>query len=210
MKGFANINTSEVFNGNPYVSNPHLMQISPYKEIYNRDKTKDKKKASNDFYAIWIMSCPDEDENKWIRVSEEKRKSIVAESHKVNWEDSLIVQGIKDYPEKCMGIAEKTLKGIQDKLLERDAFLKASPYTNDIYARDANGNYVSKGNTFLVDKLSPEKIDKMLRETAALYKELSEAQKLFALDKDNKLAAIRGGRDQTDMESGDLWRDYEV
>jgi hypothetical protein len=205
MSNFTSIISSEIFEGNPFINNPHLKHISPYKEIYDRDKSKDKRKSSNEIYAIFIMTSPDEEENKYIKLSEEKRKELVETHFKINWNDKLIIEGLKDYPKKCMSIAELTLQGIQNKILERDAFLKSCPYTNDIYAKDSNGNFIAKGNTFLIDKLPPEKIDKMLRETAALYKEYSEAQKFFRIEKDNLI--IRGGRMATDMESGELYTD---
>lgn len=205
MTNFINIVTSEIFEGNPFDNNPHLKFIEPYKSIYNRDKTKDKKKASNEMYAIYIMSSPDEDTNKWIKLSEEKRKEIVSATFKIDWEDSLIKNAIEDYPSKCMTLAEVTLKGIRDKLSERDKFLKSCEYTANPYAKDSNGNYIAKGNTFLEDKLRPEKIDTMLKASQSLYKELAEAEKLFKIEKDNLI--IRGGRMPTDLENGELFRD---
>lgn len=204
---FVNMVTAELFVGDPYSGNPHLKYIEPYKTLYNRDKSKDKKKACNEFYAVYIMSSPDEDTNKWIKLSEEKRKEVVAAQFKIDWEDKIIKECINDYPSKCMSFAEVTLKAIRDKLDERDKFLKNSPYTTDIYARDKEGNYISKGNTFLVDKLSPDKIDSMIKTTAALYKELSEAEALFKIEKEN--LQIRGGRRPTDTETGELYKDVD-
>lgn len=207
MSNFVNIVTSEIFEGNPFDNNPHLKYIEPYKSIYNRDKSKDKKKASNEMYAIYVMSSPDEDTNKWIKLSEEKRKEIISASFKVDWNDDLIKSAIVDYPQKCMTLAEVTLKGIRDKLSERDTFLKSCKYTADTFARDVNGNYIAKGNTFLEDKLRPEKIDTMLKASQSLYKELAEAEKLFKIEKDN--LSIRGGRMPTDLENGELFRDLD-
>jgi len=207
LSNFVNINTAELFVGNVLSGNPHLQYIEPYKTLFSRDKSKDKRKASNEFYAIYIMCSPDEDTNKWIKLSEEKRKEIVALSFKVDWEDKVIKQCIEDYPTKCMSFAEVTLKTIRDKLAERDKFLKSTPYTTDIYARDVNGNYISKGNTFLVDKMAPEKIDVMIKATSALYKELAEAEATFKLEKEN--LQIRGGRRPTDAETGELYKDIE-
>lgn len=204
---FIDIATQEIFVGNPFENNPHLKFIEPYKSIYNRDKSKDKKTASNEMYGVFVMCSVDETVNKWSKLSEDKRKEIVSENFKIKWDDKLIKEAISDYPAKCMTLAERTLKGIRDKLTERDKFLKDSPYTTDIYARDKDGNYISKGNTFLVDKLSPEKIDAMLKTTASLYNELASAEKLFNVEKDN--LRIRGGRQRTDFEDGTLFQDYE-
>lgn len=204
---FINIVRSEVFVGNPFVNNPHLTIISPYKEIYDRDKSAEKVKASNEIYAIWVMSSPDEKENVWIKLSEEKRKEIIGKNVKINWEDKYIKEGISLYPELCMSIAEKTLKSIQHKLLERDKFLKSSPYTMDYYKKDDSGNYVSRGNSFVLSSLPPKEIDAMIKLTVPLYEELSNAQKLFAIEKDNIM--IKGQRRVTDFEDGSLFSEYE-
>ena len=203
---FVNITVAEIFEGNPFINNSHLKYIEPYKSLYDRDKSKDKKKASNEFYAIFIMSSADESINKWMKLSEEKRKEIVSNHFKVDWEDKLIKDCIADYPTKCMGIAEKTLKAIQDKLLERDRFLKNCPYLEDVYMRDDEGKMISRGNSFAKIEMTPDKIDKMISNSAALYKELFECQKLFAIEKDN--ISIRGQRRATDTEDGTLFADY--
>lgn len=205
---FVDIVSSEVFVGNCYESNPHLKMIEPYKSIYLRDKTKDKRKANDEFYAIWTMCSPDETENKWIKLSEEKRKEIIAENVKIDWKDELIIEGIKDYPSKCFTIAERTLKSIQDKLTERDFFIKASPYTMDYYMKDVDGKYVSRGNSFVLSSLPPKEIDAMVKLTTPLYEELAKAQRLFAITKDEM--KIRGGRRETDMEDGSLFQDYTL
>lgn len=203
---FVNISAAEVFQGNPYLANPHLTMIEPYKSIYNRDKSKDKKRASNEFYAIWVLVSPDESENKWMKISPERVKEIIAEVIKIDWNDELIIEAIKDYPTKCFTIAEKTLKGIHDKLLERDKFLKDSPYTMDYYMKDSKGGYVSKGNSFVLSSLPPKEIDIMIKNSVPLYKELAEAQKLFSITKDEM--KIRGSRKATDLEDGTLFADY--
>lgn len=204
---FVDIVASEVFVGNPYINNPHLMFIEPYKTLYDRDKSKDKKKASNEFYSIFVVSSPDEKENRWMKLSDEKKKEIIAENFKIDWDDEVIKQGIIDYPSKCMGIAERTLRAIQDKLLERDKFLKESPYTMDYYKKDEFGKYISRGNAFVFSSLPPKEIDSMIKLTTPLYEELAKAQKLFAIEKDN--ISIRGQRRATDFEDGSLFSDYD-
>ena len=205
---FVNVVSSEVFTGNPYEGNPHLKHIEPYKTIYERDKSKDKLKACQEFYAIWLMSSPDEEENKWMKLSSDKKKEIIAFEFKVDWKDPLIDEAIKLYPSLCMSHAERSLKTVRDKIDERDAFLKANPYTNDYYAKDANDQYIAKGNSFVYKYLTPKELDAMTKTTSSLFKELSEAEKLFKLEKDNY--RIRGGRKATDFEDGSLFQDYDV
>ena len=208
MGQFCIITTAEIFEGNPFVNNPHLKHIEPFKTLYDRDKSKDKRRASDEFYAMFVMCSPDENVNKWIKLPEEERKVIVEKSLKINWEDSVFQKCLKEYPNLCMTTAEKTLLTIRNKLLERDQFLKNSPYTSDVYARDLNGNYISKGNTFLVDKLSADKIDAMIKSSTGLYKELADAEKMFNIDKDN--FSIKGQRRVTDTEDRTLWNNYDV
>jgi len=78
-----------------------------------------------------------------------------------------------------MSHAERSLKTVRDKIDERDAFLKANPYTNDYYAKDENGHYIAKGNSFVYKYLTPKELDAMTKTTSSLFKELSEAEKLF-------------------------------
>jgi len=205
---FVDIVASELFQGDPFSANPHLTIIEPYKTLYLRDKSKDKKIACNEFYAVWVICSPDEQENKMLKMSEEKRKEIIAESIKINWNDPIIKKCIEDYPTKCFTIAERTLKGIQDKLVERDIFLKASPYTMDYYMKDGEGKYVSRGNSFVLSSLPPKEIDAMVKLTTPLYDELAKAQRLFAISKDEM--KIRGSRRPSDMEDGSLFQDYET
>jgi len=204
---FVDIVASEIFVGNPFINNPHLMYIEPYKTIYNRDKDKTKRKSSDEIYAIFCMVSPDEKENLWMKFSEEKRKEIIASNVKINWEDKIIKEALIDFPINCIGVAGKTLKAIQDKLIERDKFLKACPYLEDVYMRDDEGKMISRGNSFAKIEMTPDKIDKMISNSAALYKELYECQKLFAIEKDN--ISIRGQRRATSLEDGSLFADYD-
>lgn len=208
MGQFCIVTAAEIFEGNPFVNNPHLKHIEPFKTLYDRDKTDDKRRASNEFYAMFVMCSPDESVNKWIKLPEEERKEVVKKNIKIDWEDKTFKECLEIYPQLCMTIAEKTLKGIHDKLIERDKFLKESPYTMDYYMKDVNGVYVSRGNSFVLSSLPPKEIDVMIKNSVPLYKELSEAQKLFNIDKDN--FSIKGQRRVTDTEDGTLWSGYDI
>jgi len=204
---FVDIKACEVFESNPFINNNHLKYIEPYSQLYERDKSKDKKRASNEFYAIWVLNSPDEQENKYLRLSKDKIKKLVEERFKIDWEDKLFKQCLEDYPSKIMTIPERALSAIQQKVLEREHILRTEKYPDDIYKKDEQGKYIKAGNTFMKVTYTHDVLDGMLKTSSLIMKDYKECAKMFAIEKDN--ISIRGQRRATDFEDGSLFSDYD-
>jgi len=204
---FVDIVACEVFEGNPFINNPHLKYIEPYSKLYDRDKSKDKKKASNEFYTVWILNSPDEQENKYLRLKKERVKEMVDNIFKFDWEDKIFKQCLEDYPAKIMTIPERALSAIQQKVLEREHILRTEKYPDDIYKKDEEGRYIKAGNTFMKVTYTHDVLDGMLKTSSLIMKDYKECAKMFAIEKDD--ISIRGQRRATDLEDKSLFADYD-
>lgn len=198
---FIDCKVSDVFENNIYDLNPHLKYIPIYKDIYERDKSKNKEKASTEIWSVFIMECVDEETNKYIKYDNETKLQIIKDK-KVNIEDELIVKARKRYSVDLMSKAEKSLKSMYEQLEQRENFLLANPYTVQWYDIDDKGNPKKAGNTLVPKYLKPNERDKMVLETEDLYNALKRSQDLFVKDKNNR--RVVGGRTESLSEQGKL------
>jgi len=198
---FIDCTVSDVFENNIYDLNPHLKYIPIYKDIFERDKSKNREKASTEMWSVFILECVDEELNKYIKYNIEDRMQIVKDK-KVNVEDELFIKARERYSIDLMSKAEKTLKDMYAQLDDRADFLKKNPYTVEWFAVDSKGLPMKAGNTLVPRFLKPNERDKMILDTEDIYLSLKRSQDLFVKDKNNR--RVVGGRTESLSEQGKL------
>lgn len=198
---FIDCTVSDVFENNIYDLNPHLKYLPIYKDIFERDKSKDKTKSSNEMWAIFILESFDEETNKYLAYPIDLRLQVIKEKE-VNIEDELWKKAKERYSIDLMSKAEKSLKAIYEQLDARKEFLDANPYTVQWYDIDEQGKPMKAGNTLVPKYLKPAEKDKMVLETEDLYNALKRSQDLFVKDKNNR--RVVGGRNESLSEQGKL------
>ena len=119
---------------------PELKVAGPFKKIYTSDKTRGKSSSSKLSWCIVLI---------WDKKSKSSNKAKVTE--------------LKEWYLKCNEtLAMRTLRGILEKLEERDKFLRNTPYDDPV--SEFNENYGVSDWAKRIDT-----IDKMLANTDKIY-----------------------------------------
>lgn len=167
-----NWNTDE----NYWLMNPIMKTIGVFNNLYKKDKSKAKAQSSKLMWAIAIY-CDSNEENPWRNLAEAEKKELIAEDFlndpKFNWEHPEIIELINTYDKYCLTVAERHLKDLQNKALERGEFIKKVPYSLDTY----EDGKVLKGTAAQLDTMIVNSI-KLFQQLEAIeaqiYKEKAE------------------------------------
>lgn len=164
---FTNITKKTNPNTDFWELNPQIQYISPFNKL--KDAFKD---SSQHMWAIFFMSDPDEDVNKFYRYDLEKRKQNIQNFYpNIKWKDALFIECLEAYPYECMTAVQRSLKEMQDSLKQRAKFLITTPYTLDTSA----------------------KLDAMHTKTDKIYDQLEKAHQKFQKQKEEEVR-VYGGR----------------
>lgn len=170
--------------------NPQIQYLSPF----NKLKEKFTKDSSQHMWAIFFMSDPDEDINKFYRYDLSKRKEQINNIYsKIKWDDPLFKECLEAYPFECLNAIQRALKDELDSLRQRARLIKDTPYTLDETIIE-NGRAVNVKGTAI-------QLDKMRKDTAKIYEALEEAQNKFFKQKEEEVR-VRGGRAESFSEKG--------
>ncbi len=131
-------------NTNFWNVNKEFKVFKTFKELFDKDKSKDKIASSN---LMWALAHLYEREgNRLIKMSVDDRKQIIAEDilgdPQFNWEK---YQKLMDYYNNtCIDSLDRTISSLEDKLDERNKFLIDTKYNlqtakilDDIFASTA-------------------------------------------------------------------------
>jgi hypothetical protein len=182
-----NWNTDE----NYWLLNPVMKTIKVFNELYKKDKSKGKAQSSKLMWAIALYADTNE-ENPWRNLPEKEKKDLIAADYlndsDFNWEHPDIVEFISTYEKYCLSVAERHLKDLKNKALERGAFIKKVPYSLDSY----EDGKVLKGTA--------SQLDTMIVNSIKLFQQLEaiEAQ----IYKENAEGVGRGGATESASEKG--------
>lgn len=163
---------------NFWEQNGQLSIIYPFSKIYNLDNGGDE--SSKMMTTIFLMADPDEDKNKFARMSEDMRRKEISENYypDIDWENPLLKEGIEKYPELCLSAIARTLKTVKESLARRAEFLRTVIYTEDNIA----------------------KIDTAISKNLKIYEDFEAIEQKFITQE--KTGKIRGGRKQSYREKG--------
>lgn len=161
--------------------NPQIQYLSPFNKL--KQEFTD---SSQHMWAIFFMSDPDEDINKFYRYDLTKRKNQIDNYYsKIKWEDPLFQECLEAYPFECMNAIQRSLKDEMDSLRQRAKLIKETPYTLD--QSDEHGKKIIGTAT---------QLDRMRKDTPKIYEGLEEAQQKFFKQRDEEVR-VRGGRKES-------------
>lgn len=174
---------------------PSLKVAGPFKDIWKKDRTRGKDRSSKIAWCIALI---------WDRKSEFYNLEIGGKYCKITLvftdylgdeefyeKEKELVNKLRDfYIETTTTVAQRTLVGIEEKLKERDRFMRRTPY--DMGTQGEKGNWV--GGT--VDTL-----DKMMANTDKVYSLYDKARKV--VDQEMQQATM-GGAEQSLSDSGEI------
>jgi hypothetical protein len=167
-------------NENFWELNPHLIYVKPFSKKYNADPHPDKIQSSKDMWCIVWMIEPDEDENKYYRLSESERLDVCLEFNPAFDVNNEITEDcMKSYPDLCLTVEAQSYKIAKDFLVKRNEFLKTADYNFD--TMNSLENAVAK-------------TPKILEDFAKVEREYLQSK--------NKDSRVRGGRQPTAREKG--------
>jgi len=150
---------------------PQLKAIEPFATLYKNDKSKGKSNSSLLMWAIALFTDP---ESRLSKLSKARKQEIIQKDYYkglLNWDK--YKEHIDIYKSLYTSQAVRSLVNWEEKLQERDAFLKEVPYSLD----------------------TGETLDKMLANTSKLY-DLYE-KILEKLKEEESEGVTKGGRTES-------------
>ncbi len=113
---------------------PQLRLIDDFKELYKNDKSRGKKDSSQLMWAIALLI--DKSVNNAFRnlPEDEKKEQLATHFLKIenfDWNSDRVQKYIKTYKNMCLSQAERSLIAWEEKMKERDEYLKSTPYNLD-------------------------------------------------------------------------------
>ena len=184
---FTNITKKTKPEENFWELNPQIQYISPFNEL--KDKFKD---SSQHMWAIFFMSEPDEDINKFYRYDLEKRKLQINNFYsKIKWDNKLFTECLEAYPFECLNTVQRSLKDELDSLKKRSKLIRETDPTLD-YTDPSSGKTL---------KGTAGQLDTMRTKSEKIYDQLEKAMLKFNKQKEDEVK-VYGGRSQTASEKG--------
>jgi len=172
--------------------NPQLLAAGPFKTIHDSDKTPGKAFSSRLAWSIALCFDP---KSKYYNLPEEDRVQLI---FKETFEDETYpkkntqkFEELREFYRKLNETpAQRALRGVEDKLMERDKFIKETPYTL--------GDRGDRG--FIYG--TADDIDKMMGNTVKIWELYEKARKLVS-DEQQQGTAL-GGSQQSLTDTGDI------
>lgn len=169
---------------------PEALSLKPFKRIWDRDKSDDKRKAIQDLSYIYFFSDPRSDYQYIIDKDDRKKAIMEGEGINKQWNpDKTILEGIKLY-ESMQPVSALLLKDTRN-LVDR---LRNYLQNIDLEAVDKNGKPIFALNTLTATiGQIPQLVTKLKEAEIAVAKDINEQSKargqgdLSILDEDINL-----------------------
>ena len=175
-------------NNNFWEFNPQYKVI--FKDLYSKDKSKNKDKTSTLMWGLLLYVHPKSDFYNLPDKEELIAKDIFKDS-KFKWED--YTDTIKKIKDITLSQAEKSLVVWDETLKKRDKFIHSQEFTLDTYIEDPE-----TGRQKLL-KGTADQLDKMLANTVKLYDEYTKILKQLTEEEQTK---GKGGNPISLMDAG--------
>ena len=176
--------------------NPQIQYIEPFNQLYNIDDGGEK--SSKYMYCVVFFCDPDEQENKYFRMSEQVRKKNLKNYFpEVNWENPLFLNAVEAYPFECMDSIKRALKEELESAKERAKLISDTEPTLDGYMVDSKGAYIyDKSGKPIWIKGTAKQLDDMRKSTAKIYDDIDRTIEKYMSKKADEIR-VKGGRKQT-------------
>lgn len=157
--------------------NPHVRYLTKFKDLYEKDKSKDKTKSSRQMWAVVLFV---DTRSPFRRMEETQRKIEVLNylGNSSTWEE--IEPYFKPYEEACLSEKQQLFKSWGDKLRTREQFIRATDY---------------KATTFKM-------LDEMMSQTEKMWKMYANVEK--DMIEEEQQARIKGGRKRSKSERKEI------
>jgi hypothetical protein len=159
--------TLEDIDNNYWEVYPQAKAAGPYKKLYTSDKTRGK---SNSSKIAWCIRLIWDRSSEYFNLEEDEKINLIFNDvmgspyHETH--ESLITELTEFYIKTNTTAAKRTLTGIEEKLIERDRFIKRTPYElGELTERGYVGGTV-------------DTLDKMMANTYKLYELYNKARVL--------------------------------
>ena len=191
------------YNLNFLELNPQLALIAPFRELHERDTTKDKSYSSMEMWCVFMYCDPTYD-NKIYRLPRDKKLDAIKFYHKdFDKDEELIAKCITEYDIHCLTSAARAFKEEEVSLLKRAEFIQNAPYTFDEIATNRQGEYMyTRQGSPIVIKGTAKDLDAMRKNTLTIYKQYEEVKKMF--EEEQGELRVHGGRKESIFEKGEL------
>lgn len=178
MSSFSTINKSQ--SGNFWELNPHMIYVNPFSDLYLADKTKSKEQSSKDMWCVLWLTDPDEEVNKYYRISDKEERLNICKSFNPLFDEEhpLILEALEKYPFLCLTADELAYKLQKDQLIEISQFLSKQPISLETVGE----------------------IIKLKSQMPKIYQDFEKIEKMFQKNKSE--SRVWGNRKQTAREKG--------
>jgi len=172
MQNFVNIG-----NGDPdqdwWELNPWMKYYKPYSEVYEKAK-----ESSKWMWVIFFLCDPDEEQNKYYRMTEKERIEMLSETYlkKHNWNDPLFVKCKLSYPFDCMSAVKRAYKQEKDQLVKRAQLIADTELTLD-------HTDVVEGKTVTI-KGTATQINTLQKDALKVYENYEKIEAKFIAEKE--------------------------
>lgn len=157
--------------------NPQFLATSPFKELYNSDKSRNKKNSSNIMWAISLCYHPESD----IYYMSDKENRVFDMIKDKSFKLDDYFNHIEVFKDMCLSQAQKSLISWEEFMVKRDKFIKTQEYNMD----------------------TGLDLDKMASATAKLYQDYFKIKKEVDEEKlSNKTG--RGGKQLSLSDAGEI------
>ena len=182
MNTFINVKKEFKPNLNFWELNPHLRYVRPFSELYAEDTSKDKDTSSKHMWCVFYLSEPDENINLYYRLPLDQLIDTCKNFNpNFDYDNELIQNCIKEYPETCLTVMERMLKITKDLFKKRTLFLKEADY----------------------DFSTMKMIDSAIAATPKLEQDFDNIVQKYA-EEQNKEVQLIGGRKQSAREKRNI------
>jgi len=188
-------------NINYWEANPQVQYIKPFNKVYDLDEGGEI--SSKYMYVVTFMCDPDDQENKYFRMSEKvRRKNLANYFSDVDWDLRVFRDALSAYPFECMDTVQRALKDELESVKTRTKLISETPYTLDGYMLDDLKEMVlDKSGKPIPIKGTWKNLDDMRKSTAKIYDDLDKTMDKYTSKKADEVR-VRGGRKQTPHEKG--------
>lgn len=173
--------------------NPVFLTAGVFKTFHDKDKSKGKAHSSKMMWAIALYVDKSID-NVWRNMSDAEKEGLIAKEYlkdeKFKFSDSTVEPLVEEYFKRVLSPAQKELKRLEDKIIQRGNFIANTGYTLDEF--NENGKGVVKGTA--------DQLDKMLLNTSKIY-DMYEAV-MAKLAKEEAQGTLKGDAEESAGEGG--------
>lgn len=184
-------------------NNFQLTLIEPFKELYHRDKSKDKEKSSKTMWCIWLYSDPNYENKVYRQPDTMKKSAILSYFPEFDFTDEVIAECILQYPNFCLTPAAKAFRVEEETLIKRAKFIDEAEYSFPTPLLDSKGKQVFAAGRPVFHPGTAKDIDAMRKITLDIYKKYDMVRKLFEEEQQGEVV-IYGGGQETLMDEGGL------